>query len=92
VISPEGTAQRRLQEEKAATFAPKHMVLPLFGTGRGGLSPAQVGPAVLEAIVDFFVGPLFDPAQMLITDIHVSVFSENDVDTMSTALEKLVVS
>jgi hypothetical protein len=92
VISPEGTPQHKLQQEIARTFAPKRMVLPLFGTGRGGQSPAVVGPTVLEAIVDFFLGPLFDEKHMLVTDIHLSVYSEDDVDTMVNALAKTEVA
>jgi O-acetyl-ADP-ribose deacetylase (regulator of RNase III) len=88
VISPEETPQRKLQQEAAGTFAPKRIVLPLFGTGRGGQSPAEVGPTVLEAVVDFFLGPLFDEKSMPITDIHLSVFSEDDVDSMVHALSK----
>jgi O-acetyl-ADP-ribose deacetylase (regulator of RNase III) len=92
VISPEGTPQNKLQQETASAFAPKRIVLPLFGTGRGGQSPAVVGPTVLEAIVDFFLGPLFDEKHMLVTDFHISVFSEDDVDTMVNALAKTEVT
>jgi O-acetyl-ADP-ribose deacetylase (regulator of RNase III) len=89
VVSIEGSSQRRLQEAAAGSFAPRRVVLPLFGTGRGGQSPSAVGPIVLEAVVDFFSGPLYDEKHMPLTDIHVSVFSEEDVAAMASALSKM---
>lgn len=89
VVSPEGTSQRRLQEEMASSFKPKSVVLPLFGTGRGGQTSAVVGPYVLRAIADFFNGPLCEREHMSIADVYVSAFSDEDVATMSTLLHEL---
>jgi hypothetical protein len=87
VISPEGTPQRDLQEKEAASFAPRHLVLPLFGTGRGGLSPAYVGPLMLQAILDFFASRSYNEQYMPFTDIHLSVYSQDDIAVMSEALK-----
>lgn len=89
IISPEGSPQRELQEAAASGFAPKRVVLPLFGTGRGGQTVGEIGPVVLDAIVDFFGGPLYEERHMPLTDIHVSVFLEDDVATMSDLLSKM---
>lgn len=89
VVSPEGTSQRSLQLESAANFSPKGVVLPLFGTGRGGQTPAVVGPLLLGAIVDFFNGPLRDREHMPITDVYVSAFSDDDVAAVTHLLSEL---
>jgi hypothetical protein len=86
IISPEDSRQYALQKRSSEAFSPKRLVLPLFGTGRGGLAAADVGSKILEAIVDFFLGPLFDEEYMPLTDIHLSVFSAEDVKTMATKL------
>jgi hypothetical protein len=62
------------------------MVLPLFGTGRGGQSPKKVGPVVLDAILDYFVSPLYEEKYFPLSDIHLSVFSKEDVDVIVDAL------
>ena len=89
IISPEGTVQRLLQENVADRFSPKRVVLPLFGTGRGGRRTSDVGPIILEAIRDFFAGPLYEEANMLVSDVHLSVFAEEDVTTLSKTLDRL---
>ncbi len=89
VISPEGSAQRDLQEREAIRYAPKKIVLPLFGTGRGGKSAALVGPVILDAILDFFVSPNLKHEYMPINDIHISSFSEDDVAAMADSLSKM---
>lgn len=89
VVSPEGTPQRELQEANKAQFAPTRIMMPLFGTGTGGKSVAEVGPAVLDAVLEFFAGPLYQEKDMELTDFHVSVFLEDDVPAIVNALKKL---
>jgi O-acetyl-ADP-ribose deacetylase (regulator of RNase III) len=89
VISPPGSSQRRLQETVANDFAPKRIVLPLFGTGRGGQSPLEVGPIVLSAVLDFFSASPFQDLQMPVSDVHISVYSDEDVRVMAEVLAKM---
>jgi O-acetyl-ADP-ribose deacetylase (regulator of RNase III) len=89
VVSPEGTPQRQLQEANKAQFAPTRIMMPLFGTGTGGKSVAEVGPVVLDAILEFFVSPLYEEKDMGLTDFHVSVFLEDDVPAIVNALTRL---
>ncbi len=89
VISPKDTPQYALQLQSTEKFSPKRLVLPLFGTGRGGQAASHVGPKILEAIVDFFLSPLYEEAHMPITDIHVSVFSADDVKIMAAELAQV---
>ena len=89
VVSPEDTAQRALQEQTADRFAPTSVVLPLFGTGRGGESAAEVGPIILEGILEFFSSPLFWEDYMPVRDFHISAFTEDDLATLSGILAKL---
>jgi len=89
VVSPEGTPQRQIQEANKAQFAPARIMMPLFGTGTGGKSVAEVGPVMLDAILEFFAGPLYEEKDMALTDFHVSVFLEDDVPAIVDALDKL---
>jgi hypothetical protein len=89
VVSAEGTAQRRLQEELAASFAPRRLILPLFGSGRGGSSVAMVGPQVVDAIIRFFSGPRLVLEVMPIQDIHLVAYLENDTRTLISHLSNL---
>jgi hypothetical protein len=86
VKSPEGNPPGDFEQKDNGTFAPKRMVLPLFGTGRGGQSPKKVGPVVLDAILDYFVSPLYEEKYFPLSDIHLSVFSKEDVDVIVDAL------
>jgi O-acetyl-ADP-ribose deacetylase (regulator of RNase III) len=88
IVSPKTSRQHEIQQEAAQRFAPRRLVLPLFGTGRGGQSPVKVGPIMLEAILDFFSGPRYEEQYMPLTDIHLSVLSQDDVGIMSDALAK----
>lgn len=88
VVSPEGTPQRQLQEAAMAQFSPTRIMLPLFGTGTGGKSVADVGPVMLDAILDFFTSPLYSEKDMALSDFHLSVFLEDDVPAMLDALAR----
>jgi hypothetical protein len=89
VVSPEGTLQRQTQEANKAQFAPTRLMMPLFGTGTGGKNVADVGPVVLDAVLEFFTGPLYEEKVMALTDFHLSVFLEDDVPAMLDALAKV---
>ena len=73
----------------AATFSPKSIVLPLFGTGNGGESAEVVGPIVIPAVTSFLRSHLFEPDLFPFSDIHVSCFSVADVAALAAELAKL---
>ena len=88
IVSPENTAQRRLQEQASTNFLPKSLVLPLFGTGRGGQKPINVGPVIISAVLEFHKSPLYEDEHFPISDIHLSVFSADDVAPLVKCLNE----
>lgn len=83
VVSPKGTPQREEQETAKDAYEPiRSIALPMFGTGRGGLTVAQVTPAVARGIKEF----LLDDEQTTLERIHVCGFFEDDVVALDAAL------
>lgn len=83
VVSPVGTPQREEQEADRDAYEPlRSIVLPMFGTGRGGLTVDLVAPAVARGIKEFLV----DDEQTTLERIHVCGFFEDDVVALDAAL------
>jgi len=84
VVSPDGTSQREEQDAAQDSFEPiRSIAVPLFGTGRGGLSVDVVAPALVRAIREFLID---DPTTSL-ERIYVVGFYETDVEALTAALE-----
>jgi O-acetyl-ADP-ribose deacetylase (regulator of RNase III) len=90
VFSPPGTEQRAEQERLAALGDGelRSIIFPLLGTGQGGANAAEV----IDPIVDGLVGFLSDAENRAVAevleDVYISAYTQDDVDTVSAALEQ----
>lgn len=102
VISPRGTGliyrndvsedERTRQENSADKYVPiKSIILPLFASGHGGLKPPDVMKPVAEGIREFLQGvhDRGDDDKLTLTDIHISVFSSDHIETMRDILKSM---
>lgn len=93
VFSPPGTDQRAEQERLAALGQGqlKSIIFPLLGTGQGGADTAEV----IDPIVDGLIGFLSDVENQTLAealgDVYISAYTQDDVDTVTAALEQKLV-
>lgn len=88
VISPAGTAQRRLQEQIARNGGglSKSILFPLFGTGQGGGSASETIKPMLAGLRRFFEDPDNDSLANEINDIYFAAFTQPDVEAVTREL------
>jgi O-acetyl-ADP-ribose deacetylase (regulator of RNase III) len=88
VFSPPGSDQRVEQERLAATDdgLVRSVIFPLFGTGQGGASVAEVVGPMVDGVVDFFADQDNRPLAEALEDIYFSAFAQEDVDEAVKAL------
>jgi hypothetical protein len=89
IISPPGSVQRTYQEQLAASGhgQARSIIFPLFGTGQGGSEASLVVGPMLAAISGFLNDRDEEQFGNPLTDIYVSAYAEEDVQTVIGILE-----
>jgi hypothetical protein len=90
VFSPPDSDQRADQERRAATGDGqlRSIIFPLLGTGQGGAATADVIGPMLDALITFISDGDNQGLAGILTDIYISAYSQDDVDTVISTLEK----
>jgi O-acetyl-ADP-ribose deacetylase (regulator of RNase III) len=88
VVSPPGTPQRLLQEQlaKDGKGVSKSILFPLFGTGQGGASCAEVIKPMLSVLRRFFEDPDHSDLANVLDDIYFAAFTTLDVVAITDEL------
>jgi O-acetyl-ADP-ribose deacetylase (regulator of RNase III) len=90
IVSPPDTPQRAEQEKLASTADPvaRSIIFPIFGTGHGGSTIANVIPAMLNGI-QCALDDLEGTAVLKdLKDIYISAFTQSDVEAVVSLLTK----
>lgn len=87
VKSQPGTEQPEEQKRLAAEPGGivKSVIFPLFGTGQGGSAPSDVLDPMLSALTNFLEDN--DELAANLTDIYISAYTEQDVNTVTEFLK-----
>lgn len=84
IVSPEGTEQHQMQVDNKNNYQKINSIaFPLFGTGHGGYSVAEVVPSMLEGFREFFQ----DNPNSSLTEIYLCVYFDNDVSVVQDAMK-----
>ena len=89
VISPPGTDQRALQEERAAAghTACRSILFPLFGTGQGGSDCRDVVQNMLAGFKSYFDDEGDTEPEVALSEIYLSAFKQPDAESALAALD-----
>lgn len=82
VISPPDTEQRNEQESRAARGEGmvRSILFPLFGTGQGGSTPADVMGPMLAGITGFLEDQDDGELTAVLNEIYISTFKQQDLE------------
>ena len=85
LISPEGTAQRQLQEQLARNGegVSKSILFPLFGTGQGGGSSTEAIRYMLGGLQRFFEDPANASLAKDLDEIFFAAYTQPDVEAVT---------
>jgi O-acetyl-ADP-ribose deacetylase (regulator of RNase III) len=88
VVSPAGTAQRKLQEQLALNGGglSKSILFPLFGTGQGGGSSVEAIKYMLSGLQRFLEDADHAALASDLEDVYFAAYTEPDVEAVSSAL------
>ena len=91
VVSPEGTEQRKEQDENAVLYMPiTSIILPIFGTGHGGRPVQEVLPALIRGIKEFLLDVAQDPQKQKafhLERIYIAAYLDEDVTLVRHILD-----
>jgi O-acetyl-ADP-ribose deacetylase (regulator of RNase III) len=87
VISPPDTEQRAVQQKHADQgFRIRSIVFPLFATGDGGVRSAEVIDSMVTGLTEYLDDPGNRDVAEGLEDIYISVFLDDDVAVVRSAL------
>ena len=75
-------ANRRFRRKLSLSGPDRSILVPLLGTGEGGLTPGQVAPKLVETTIDFFEGH----PQTELKEIYLLAYRRSDKDACMKAL------
>lgn len=81
VISPPDTEQRKEQEKRRdqGQGIARSVLLPLFGTGQGGSTPAEAIDPMLTGLTDFLEDQDNSELAAVLSEIYISAFKQQDL-------------
>jgi hypothetical protein len=89
IVSPDGTEQRLLQEQRKGTDSGlcRSILFPMFGTGQGGAEAREVVQSMLSGLTGHFADEGDSVAEVALTDVYFSAYREQDAQQALAALE-----
>ncbi|MBS0207021.1 MAG: hypothetical protein JSS49_29445, partial [Planctomycetes bacterium] len=91
-ISPEGSAQRVLQDKQASKGDAlcKSILFPLLGTGQGGAMANEVVGPMLAGITGYLADEGESAAEVALAEVYFSAFRQQDADETIAVLQSLL--
>lgn len=88
LVSPSNTERAKEQESEKDRYKPiESIIIPAFGTGRGGRPLFEVAPWMIRAIKEFLIDHE-DDETLKLQRVHFCVFSRDDVNEVRKVLEE----
>ncbi len=89
-IWPKDTDEYKQDQIKSKDYQPiTSILIPMFGSGRGGRDTKDVIPPIVHGVHEFLVDMTEDPAKKFtLTDIYLCVYHHEDVEPLQQALAK----